>query len=142
MKQGLILLPYLFILTFLSSCSDNTPNLEEVKRALSNEIILSSKGDLSLSEFTKTNSFENELFGQRTYTIKYSAKIKVEKDCYLFVDPTGMGPYYFDGFSTFYDPSSKMTPSPLIKILTCKKGDLLNYNGQSTFLWTENGWSQ
>lgn len=140
MKTSKELLYCVLGIMLIYSCTEAKPTVEDFRSRLDLQIILESNGDLSLDEITQTNSFENEIFGQRTYTIKYSAKIKVEKDCYLFVDPTGMGPYYFDGFSTFNDPSSKMTPSPLIQILTCNKGDKLDYKSSTTYLMTENGW--
>ena len=83
------------LLLLLFSCSSK-PAESEAKELLALQIELGSNGTLSLAKFNKTNSVDGEFFGQRTHTIEFEAKINVEKDCFMFVDPTGMGPYFFE----------------------------------------------
>lgn len=122
------------------SCADDKPTVDDLKNRLDLQILLESSGDLSLSKITQTNAYEHEIFGQLAYTIEFVAKVKANKKCYLFVNPSGIGqPYYFQGFKTISSPDV-MTPSPFVQILTCEKGDVLDYDGHKTYKKTENGW--
>lgn len=125
------------ITLLLNSCSGN-PGISDVELELKSVIDSQSNGSIELVEIEKTNSEEKEIFGQKVYSIDYKATIQFKKDCFIYVNKSGMGPL-FESFKT-YDQEPDFIPNFAMVVTSCKKGDKVSYNGRISFRDTEEGW--
>lgn len=121
----------------LTSCSGE-PGISDVEAELKPVIESQSGGNIELVDIEKTNAEEKDIFGQKIYSIDYKATIEFNKDCFIYVNRSGMGPM-FDGFKT-YDQEPDFVPSFAMMAESHKKGDQLTYAGKMSFRETENGW--
>lgn len=120
-----------------TSCSGN-PEIGDVESKLKEAIDQQSNGSIELVKTEKTNSEEKEIFGQKTFSIYYKATIKFKKDCFIYVNKSGMGPL-FESFKT-YDQAPDFVPSFAMVATSCKKDQEVSFDGKMTFRNTENGW--
>ena len=123
----------------VSSCSSK-PEIGDVEQNLQNQITQESEGRIELISIEKTNSVDREFMGQEVHTIEFKAKLKFLKDCYMYVNKSGYGPY-IQSFKT-YSEVPEFVPSLEMQGVKCKKGVEIDYTGSSTFSNTENGWVQ
>lgn len=121
----------------LASCS-GVPGISDVESTLEPIITSQSEGNIELVEIEKTNSEEKEIFGQKVYNIDYKATIQFKKDCFIYVNKSGMGPL-FESFKT-YDQEPDFVPNFAMVVTSCKKGDKVSYNDRISFRDTEEGW--
>lgn len=121
----------------ITSCSGD-PGIGDVESNLKEIIHNQSNGDIELVNVEKTNSEMKEIFGQKAYSIYYKATIKFKKNCFIYVNKSGMGPL-FESFKT-YDQSPDFVPSFSMVATSCKKGQEVSYDGKMSFKETENGW--
>lgn len=131
-----------FILLFVAaglicSCSSK-PEIADVEQNLRDQISQESDGRIELVSIEKTNSLDQEFMGQEVHTIEYKAKIKFLKNCFMYVNKSGTGPYIQD-FKT-YTEEPEFIPSLQMQIVECNKGVEVDYVGSSNFGNTENGW--
>lgn len=122
----------------LNSCA-GTPGISDVESELKPVITSQSNGNIELLEIEKTNAEEKEIFGQKVYNIDYKATIQFKKDCFIYVNKSGMGPL-FESFKT-YDQEPDFVPSFAMMTESHLKGDKVSYQGRMTFRNTENGWT-
>lgn len=128
----ILAIPFFFI-----SCSD-LPGIDEVEENVKIQIDVESNGDIQLIDIEKSNSKDQEFLGQKMHTVEYKATIKFKKDCFMYADKTGFGPY-FSSFKTYYSEPD-FNPSLQMQIVKFRKGDTKEFNGKVTFSDTENGW--
>lgn len=136
-----ILKTYIFTLMiaslFFNSCS-NKPGINDVEETLQNQINNESEERIELINIEKTNSIDNEFMGQKVHTIEFKAKIKFLEDCMMYVNKSGMGPYFMN-FKT-YTKEPDFNPSMMKQIVTCAKDVEVEYFGSATYSETEKGW--
>lgn len=127
------------ILLFLifGSCSGR-PDAGDVEDDLAERIETESEGRITLIDFEKTNSVEREAFGQESYTIYFTGKIRFEEDCYIYVNKSGMGPF-FESFKT-YKKQPEFIPSMGRLLYSVDKGEEVEFKDKVTYLETEEGW--
>lgn len=122
----------------LLTCCSSLPGIDEVEENVKIQIDVESNGDVQLIDIEKTNSKDQVILGQKMHTIEYKARVKFMKDCFMYVDKTGFGPY-FSSFKT-YNSEPDFNPSLQMQIVKFRKDDLKDFNGRVTFSDTENGW--
>ena len=127
------------IVALLTSCSSK-PDINKVENILSEKILKESNGNITLLSVEKTNAQDNEIMGQKTYTIQYKAQVEVKNNCFMYIDKTGLGPF-FPSFKT-YISEPEFIPSLQMQIVTCTKGEKVDFSGKMLFYETENGWLQ
>ena len=127
----------LALVLLFGSCSSK-PDISTVEETLSNRVLAESLGSLELLSIEKVNAQESELFGREMYSIKYKGTIEVKKDCYMYVNKSGMGSF-FESFKT-YDESPEFIPSMQMQIVKCNMGDEVDFYDVAKFTNTENGW--
>ncbi len=103
---------FLILLIFLmfSTCSSR-PDAGDAEDDLSERIDAESNGTITLIEFEKTNAIERQAFGQESYTIQFKAKVRFEKECYIYLNKTGIGPL-FTSFKTHLTKPEFIPNSP------------------------------
>jgi len=130
------ILKLIVIVALVTSC-DSRPNIEDLEESLSKEISLESSGNFELISITKNNAIERNFFGQEVYSIQYSAKLKVLKDCWTYIDKSGLGRYLTD-FKTYdIQPGFNGIMAMPAK---CIKGDIVSFQDEVNYINTENGW--
>ncbi len=127
------------ICIIVSSCSSK-PDIGDIEQTLKEQISNESEGRIELVSIEKTNSIDREIMGQEVHTIEYKAKLKFLKDCYMYVNKSGYGPY-IESFKT-YSEAPEFVPSLQMQSVICKKGVEIDYAGSATFSNTEEGWVQ
>lgn len=128
----------LLIILMFNGCTSR-PDAGDVEDDLKNRIENDSKGEITLLDFEQTNAVEQDVFGQKHYTIFYKAKIRFEKDCYIYVNKSGMG-RYFESFETYTKEKPEFFPSLSRMLVRAEKGDEIEFKDKVTYLETENGW--
>lgn len=119
------------------SCSGK-PEISDVEENLREQITQESEGRIELQDIEKTNATDREFMGQEVHTIEYKAKLKFLKDCYMYVNKSGFGPY-IKSFKT-YSEAPEFVPSLQMQVVVYEKGTEIDYTGSYTFSNTENGW--
>lgn len=143
MKSSIKLTPFIkcFAITALStlivSCSGK-PDISEFEAELNDKIESESNGTISLSEIEKTNSEEQEIFGQKTYSMNYKATIMFNENCWIYRNISGFGPI-FESFKT-YSEEPEFVPSFAHIATYFKKDATVSFSGKVTYFETENGW--
>lgn len=137
MKSNFFTIVISFSLLFLMSCSSK-PSASDVEESLSERITEESNGNLSLDDFEQTNAVENEVLGQATYTIQFKGKVRVEKDCFMYVNKSGMGSF-FESFKT-YENAPEFIPSMMMTGVRCPKGEEIEFIDKVIYVETEEGW--
>ena len=135
LKKSTILI--ILSLLILTSCSGK-PDSSDAETSLSERISTESNGNLTLIDFQQTNAVDREVFGQASYTIQYKATVRVEKDCFMYVNKSGMGSF-FESFET-YDESPEFIPSLMMQAVKCSKGEEVDFVDDVTYVETEEGW--
>lgn len=126
------------VLTLLIASCSATPGVSDVESTLEPLINSQSGGNIELVKIEKTNAEENEIFGQKTYSIYYKATIEFKKNCFIYANKSGMGPI-FESFK-IYDQEPDFVPSFAMMVESHRKGDKVSFNGKMSFRDTENGW--
>ncbi len=126
-------------LCMICSCS-NKPSIGDIDQTVREQISEESEGRIELVSIEKTNSTDREMMGQEIHTIEYKAKIKFLKDCYMYVNKSGFGPF-IQSFKT-YTEQPEFIPSLQMQGVSCDIGVEIDYAGSSSFSNTENGWIQ
>lgn len=121
----------------LLSCT-NKPSASDVEKNLRDQIVRESNDNIELISFNKTNATERSMFGQESYNVQYKAKVKIKKDCFMYVNKSGIGSF-FQTFKTF-DTQPEFIPSLNSVIVSCAKDEEVEFFGTSMYLKTENGW--
>lgn len=137
MKPRFFAIQLFSFILILASCSSK-PDLTDVENSLSDRITSESNGNLTLIEFEQTNAVEREVFGQASYTIQFKGKVRVENDCFMYVNKSGTGPF-FESFET-YDESPEFIPSLMMQAVKCSKGEEVDFVDDVTYVETEEGW--
>lgn len=106
--------------------------------SLSDRITSESNGNLTLIEFEQTNAVEREVFGQASYTIQFRGKVRVENDCFMYVNKSGNGSF-FESFKTYKD-APEFIPSMMKVGVRCPKGEEIEFTDKVTYAETEEGW--
>lgn len=127
------------LITIITSCS-NIPNESRVKKELREQVETESNGYLELIELKKTDGLEREFMGQKTYSLEYTAKLRVKSDCYMYVNPTGYGSY-FKNFKT-YSNKPELILNMQRQIVSCTKDDEVNFKDIIVYIKTEKGWKK
>jgi hypothetical protein len=128
---------FLSIIILLTSCS-GLPSESEAKDALETKIKNESKGQIELIEFTKTNSQENEIMGQKMFKLMYNAKVKFKSSVWIYTNKTPYGDY-FPSYKT-YNKQPEIIPSLSMVMSKSNKNQVVPFNGTFTYLETEKGW--
>ncbi len=129
---GVVILSLLFV-----SCSGR-PDENNAEADLAARIDAESKGALSLINFEQTNAVEQEVFGQESYTIQFKATVRVNEDCFMYVNKSGTGPFFMS-FETYHE-EPEFIPSLQMQIVSCSKGDEVPFIDKIRYLNTEEGW--
>lgn len=123
--------------TLIVSCSGK-PDISEFEAELNEKIEAESNGNISLTEIEKTNSTEQEIFGQKAYSMSYKATITFNDNCWIYTNQSGFGPK-FESFKT-YSEEPEFFPSLGHVASYAKKDQTVSFNGKVTYFETENGW--
>ncbi len=137
MKPRFFAIQLFSFILILASCSSK-PDLTDVENSLSDRITSESNGNLTLIEFEQTNAVEREVFGQASYTIQFKGKVRVENDCFMYVNKSGTGPF-FESFKTYND-APEFIPSMMKVGVQCPKGEEIEFTDKVTYAETEEGW--
>lgn len=127
----------ILISMLITSCSGK-PDISEFESELKAQIESESKGKITLLEIKKTNSEENEFFGQKAYSMNYNATIAFNDNCWIYTNQSGFGPM-FENFKT-YSEEPEFFPSLGHIASYAKKGETVSFSGKVTYFETENGW--
>lgn len=128
---------FAFLSILIASCSGN-PGISEFETELNDKIESESNGTISLSEIEKTNSEEQEIFGQKTYSMNYKATITFNENCWIYRNTSGFGPI-FESFKT-YNEAPEFVPSFAHIATYFKKDATVSFSGKVSYFETENGW--
>ena len=138
-------LTVIFFLTLLSSCSGLDGRVKQAKDELASRIKTESNGAIELIEFQKTDGGDNNAkildfnAPSKEYTFDFSATIKYQKDCYKSVNPALHDWEYSSFFTLPQKPEgweSFLDGNPI----KYRKGDVVELDGQATFVKNENKW--
>lgn len=136
-KRPVLITLLIGIISCLLSCS-NEPDFSEFEEELFNQINFESQGNIKLLDIEKTNSEDNEVFGQKTHTVHYRAEIEFLQNCWIYVDESGSGTM-IENFRT-YSNQPEFIPSMSYLSMNYKKGDIIDIIGSVTYIQTEKGW--
>lgn len=131
------ILPLVTVL-ILGSCSSN-PEITDVEQNLKDRIASESENRIELVSIEKTDAVEKEYFGQKVYTISYKAKIRFKQDCFMYINKSGVGPF-IESFKTYLEEPD-FVPSMQMQVVSCSKGQEVDYESSSSFNETEEGWT-
>lgn len=132
-----ILTAVIALLVVFSSCSSK-PEIKEVEQNLKEQIASESEKRIELISVEKTNAVEKEYFGQKVYTISYKAKIRFKQDCFMYINKSGVGPF-IESFKTYLEEPD-FVPSMQMQVVSCSKGQEVDYESSSSFTENEDGW--
>lgn len=132
------LLLLISLLLGFSSCSGK-PSTSEAREIIEKQIESQASSKIKLVSLKKTNGVEQEVFGQKIYSLEYAVEIEFLDDCMWIYSMDGG----YDGFNTAPIPAK--TGGGLFDALLRngtehKKGERVKANGQVLFQKTENGW--
>lgn len=128
---------FLSVLIF-SSCGDGKPDIDDLEKSFQELVQKESEGRLSVKSIEKINAKDNQLFGQKFHSIQFKADMKVEQNCFLYQNKSGIGPILLN-FKT-YNEQPEFIPSFNSVVTKVSKDDEFEYMGEWTYEETENGW--
>ncbi len=122
--------------------NDNTGKIIEIARPyMSQQISDESKGAIKLLDFKKQNGVQNDVYGQKTYTLEYDLIIEVQRGFYKKTEDKFLNAnWYWGDFYVLDKGSNGGWDDYNNNWQHFDRGTIVEITGDLTFESTDNGW--